>query len=86
VAQHVDEDVESCVAVLGRALDVVARVLLAGERVELAADRVNLAGDVPRGGTVFRPLEEHVLGEVGDPVRVLRLVARAGRDHDEAGD
>ena len=46
VAEHVDEDVERSVAVLGRALDVVAGVLLAGEGVELAADRVDLAGDV----------------------------------------
>src|SRR6059058_5754364 len=33
VAEHVDEDVERSVAKLGRALDVVARVLLAGESV-----------------------------------------------------
>ena len=86
VAEHVDEDVERGVAVLGRALDVVARVLLAGEGVELAADRVDLAGDVARRRTVLRPLEEHVLREVRDAVGVLRLVARAGREHHEAGD
>ena len=58
------------VAVLGRALDVVARVLLAGERVELAADGVDLAADVARGRPPLGALEEHVLGEVRDAVRV----------------
>ena len=86
VAEHVDEDVERHVAVLGRALHVVAGVLLAGEGVELAADRVDLAGDVARGRATLRSLEEHVLGEVRDPVRVLGLVARAGGQHHEAGD
>ena len=86
VAEHVDEDVECYVAVLGRALDVVARVLLAGEGVELAADRVDLPSDLARGRAPLGALEEHVLGEVGDPVRVARLVARPGREHDEAGD
>jgi hypothetical protein len=86
VAEHVDEDVERHVAVLGRALDVVARVLLPGESVELAADGVDLAGDLPGRRAPLRALEEHVLGEVGDPVRLLGLVAGARREHDEAGD
>ena len=86
VAEHVDEHVERRVARLGGAADVVARVLLAGEGVELAADRVDLAGDVARRRPPLGPLEEHVLGEVRDPVRLRRLVARAGREHDEAGD
>src|SRR6266704_5268577 len=86
VAQHVDEDVEGGVAELGRALDVVAGVLLAGEGVELAADPVDLGADVARGRPPLRPLEEHVLGEVRDPVRFARLVARARRQHDHAGD
>ena len=72
VAEHVDEDVERDVAVLGRALDVVRRVLLAGEGVELAADRVDLAGDVARARPPLGSLEEHVLGEVRDPARVRR--------------
>ncbi len=86
VAEHVDEDVERSVPVLGGALDVVARVLLAGEGVELAPDGVDLARDVARRRTVRRPLEEHVLGEVRDAVGVLRLVAGARREHHEAGD
>ena len=86
VAQHVDDHVERDVAMLGRALDVVGGVLLAGERVELAADRVDLARDVARARPPLRPLEEHVLGEVRDAVRVRRLVARAGGEHDHAGD
>ena len=55
---------------LGGAPDVVAGVLLAGEGVELAADRVDLAGDVARGRAPLGALEEHVLGEVRDPVRL----------------
>ena len=86
VAQHVDEDVERDVARPGRALDVVARVLLAGERVELAADPVDLGRDVPCRRAPLGALEEHVLGEVGDAADVGGLVARAGREHDEAGD
>ena len=86
VAEHVDEHVERGVACLGGAADVVAGVLLAGEGVELAADRVDLAGDVARRRPPLRALEEHVLGEVRDPVRLRGLVARAGREHDEAGD
>ena len=72
VAEHVDDHVERDVAVLGRALDVVPRVLLARERVELAADRVDLAGDVARGRPPLRALEEHVLREVRDPARLAR--------------
>ena len=86
VAEHVDEHVERRVAGLGRALHVVARVLLAREGVELAADAVDLGGDVARGRPPLGALEEHVLGEVGDAVRLGRLVARAGGEHDEAGD
>ena len=86
VAEHVDEHVERRVARLGGAADVVAGVLLAGEGVELAPDRVDLAGDVARGRPPVGALEEHVLGEVRDPVRVRRLVARAGGEHDEARD
>ena len=86
VAQHVDEDVQRDLPRLARAADVVARVLLAREGVELAADRVHLGRDVARGRAAFRPLEHHVLGEVGDPVRLPGLVAGAGRDHDEARD
>ena len=86
VAQHVDEHVERDVAMLGRALDVVGGVLLAGERVELAADRVDLACDVARARPALRALEEHVLGEVRDAVRLRRLVARACGEHDHAGD
>ena len=70
VAKHVDEDVEGDVAMLGGALHVVPGVLLARERVELAADRVDLAGDLPGGRPALGALEEHVLGEVGDTVRL----------------
>ncbi len=75
VPQHVGEHVERDAAVLRRALDVVARVLLAREGVELAADAVDLDADVARGRTPLRPLEEHVLAEVRDPVRLRGLVA-----------
>jgi hypothetical protein len=74
VPHHVDEDVERGVAVLRGALHVVAGVLLAREGVELAADRVDLGGDVPRRRPPLRPLEEHVLCEVRDAVRLARLV------------
>jgi hypothetical protein len=86
VADHVDEHVERDVPVLRRAADVVARVLLAGERVELAADAVDLAGDRACRRPPLRALEEHVLGEVRDPVRLGALVAGAGRVHEHAGD
>ena len=86
VADHVDEDVERPVAVVGRALDVVARVLLAREGVELAAQPVDLHADLARGRPPLGALEEHVLGEVGDPVRLGGLVAGARGEHDHAGD
>ena len=86
VAQHVDEHVERDVARTRGALDVVARVLLAGERVELAADPVDLRRDVARRRPALGSLEEHVLGEVGDAADLRRLVAGACREHDEAGD
>ena len=85
-AEHVDEDVQRRVAGVRGAADVVAGVLLAGEGVELAADRVDLARDVPRRRPPLRSLEEHVLGEVRDPVRLGGLVARARGEHDEARD
>jgi hypothetical protein len=85
-AEHVDEHVQRRVPRLGGAAHVVARVLLAGEGVELAADRVDLAGDVPGGRPLLGALEEHVLGEVGDPVGLGGLVARARGQHHEARD
>ena len=57
VADHADEHVERDVAGGRGALDVVARVLLAGERVELAADAVDLGRDVPRAGRRSVPLK-----------------------------
>ena len=85
VQEHVGKDVEGGVARLRPAADVVAGQLLPGERVELAADRVDLGRDRPRRRAPLRPLEEHVLGEVRDALRIGRLVARPGREHDEAG-
>jgi hypothetical protein len=84
MAEHVDEDVQRDRAVLAGAADVVARVLLAREGVELAADAVDLVTDVARRRPILRALEEHVLGEVGDPARVRGLVARPGGEHHEA--
>ena len=86
VAEHVGEHVERLIAVVGGAADVVARVLLAREGVELAAEAVDLHADVARGRTALGALEEHVLGEMRDPVRLGSLVARAGGEHDHAGD
>src|SRR5512132_314549 len=63
VLQHVDQDVEGVLSVLGGALDVVARVLLAREGVELGADAVELEPDLLRGRAPLGALEEHVLGE-----------------------
>src|SRR3954470_16534096 len=84
VPEHVHEDVERDVPRLRGALDVVARVLLARESVELAADRIDLHGDVASRRPSLRPLEEHVIREVCDAVRVESLVARSGREHDRA--
>ena len=67
------------VAVLARAADEVARVLLAGEGVELAADPVDSRGQVARARPALGALEEHVLGEVRDPAVLGVLVARARR-------
>ena len=86
VEEHVGEDVEREVACLRPAADVVAGQLLARESVELAADRVDLGRDRARGRTPLRALEEHVLGEVRDALRLGRLVPRAGREHHEARD
>ena len=86
VAQHVDEYVQGPVAVLARAADVVARVLLRGERVELAAHLVDLHGEIACGRPALGPLEEHVLGEMRDASIRGVLVARAGGEHDVAGD
>ena len=86
VAQHVDEHVERHVALLARAADVVARVLLGGERVELAADLVDLHRQVARSRTPLRSLEEHVLREMRDAAVAGILVAGACGQHDVAGD
>jgi hypothetical protein len=68
VEEHVREHVEGDVACLGAAADVVAGQLLPGEGIELAADRVDLGRDGPCGRAALRALEEHVLGEVRDPL------------------
>ena len=84
VEEHVGEHVERDIPGLRAAAHVVAGELLAGERVELTPDRVDLGRDRARGRPPLRPLEEHVLGEVGDALRVRGLVPRAGREHHEA--
>ncbi len=86
VPEHVDEHVECDVARLGCALHVVAGDLLAGERVELASDRVDLRRDRARSRPPLRPLEEHVLGEVRDSLRIGGFVARSCCEHHEARD
>ncbi len=86
VEEHVGEDVERGVARLRAATDVVAGELLAGEGVELAADRIDLRRDRACRRTPLGALEEHVLREVRDALRVRCLVPRAGREHDEARD
>ena len=57
--------------------DVEADAFLGGEGVHVAADGIDLAGDL-FGGAVLGAFEDHVLDEVGDAVRLRRLVARAG--------
>ena len=86
VAEHVEQHVERGVAVRAGAADVVARVLLRGEGVELAADPVDQRRQVARRRAPLGALEEHVLGEVRDAAVLGALVARAGREHDEARD
>ena len=86
VEEHVGEDVECDVPGSCAALHVVAGDFLTGESVELAADRVDLRRDRARRRAALRALEEHVLGEVRDPLGLGGLVARTGREHDEAGD
>ena len=86
VAQHVHEHVERHVALLARAADVVAGVLLRGERVELAADLVDLHRQVARSRALLRSLEEHVLREMRDAAVSRVLVAGARGQHDVAGD
>ena len=66
VEEHVGEHVERLGSLVAGALDVVARVLLAGEGIEVGAHRVDLEADVTRGRTALGALEEEVLGEVGD--------------------
>ena len=65
-------------------LDVEADALLGGEGVHVAADGIDLAGDL-LGGAVLGALEDHVLDEVGDAVRLRSLVARAGLEPNTDG-
>lgn len=83
VEQGVVEDVREQIhgereVVVGH-LDVECRQLLAREGVHHAPDGVDVGGDV-EGRAPGRPLEEHVLDEVGRPVDPLVLVARAAAD------
>ena len=66
-------------------LDVVAGVFLRGERIELPADRINRLRDV-LGGPRRRPLEQHMLDEVGDAAALGRFVPRAARQPDTDAD
>ena len=82
---HVREDVDRLAEVVVRHVRVVARRLLARHGVEVTASSLDGARDVqgaPRG----RSLEEHVLDEVGDSRRPLRLVARAALHNQPHGD
>ena len=66
--QHkVGDDVEGQREMLVEHFRVEADQLLGGERVQIAADRIDGARDI-LGGTPRRPLEQHVLDEVGEPV------------------
>src|SRR5207302_891004 len=56
MTQHVGEDVERDRAVLRRALNEVAGVLLRGERIELATDAVDRDADVARRRPSLRSL------------------------------
>ena len=78
VADDVGEDVDGEREMLVEDLDVVARVFLRGERVELAADRIDRLRDVFRR-PAGRPLEEHVLDEMGDAAALGGFVARSAR-------
>jgi hypothetical protein len=78
---HVGQDVDRDVTVVGEHAGVEARVLLRGVRVQLAAARLHGRGDL-LGGAPARALEQHVLEEVRGTVARRALVPRpdAGED------
>ena len=76
---HVGDDVDRLVKILERHMGEIRRRLFARPGVEIAAPPFDGAGDLHRG-TFFRPLEKHMLDEVGYPRDLVRLVARAGGD------
>ena len=82
---EIEEQVQGDGEVLGQDFGIKARELLAGEGVEDPPHGVDLLGDLA-GGPAFRPLEEHVLDKVSDPVLFPILIPRARVNPDSHGD
>ncbi len=77
VQNQVGENIKCNRNMLVEHLDVKADTFFRGEGVHVAADGIDLAGDL-LGGAVLGAFEDHVLDEMGDAVRLRRLVARTG--------
>jgi hypothetical protein len=75
----VAQDVERKRQILAQHTGVIGGGIDAGRGVELAADRLDLLGDVPRAPS-RRPLEGHMLKEVGDAMLAGLLAPAAGTD------
>ena len=82
IAEHVGDDVDRLLGVVGCTLHVVRGVLLAGEGVEAAAQGVDLGGDLQRCRPARCSLEEEVLQEVGGAGHRAGLVAGPGADEE----
>jgi hypothetical protein len=79
VPERVGEDIEGVFEEPPGEGDVVDRLVVARVGVDLAPHRLDLPGDLP-GSPALRPLERHVLEDVGHPRAVLRLRGAARLD------
>ena len=82
--KKIGQDLRTLVHGIVDALKIKSGKFLRSEGVHIGAQRIHLFDDV-KGGALFRPFEEHVLGKMGDAAIGLKLVPAADLDENAEG-
>ncbi len=85
VRERIGQDVQALGEGRGGEGHIVVGEVVVGSGVEFAADRFDLAGDPVGRGTEPRPLEEHVLDDMGNSDLIVLFVEVPGLHPDADG-